>query len=117
MSGEVVVIPPGGGVKLGNVEFLSLSEHSPRLNVSIFVIAPGRDGPEPHVHDAEDDAFFVLEGELTFVLGEEELPAPAGTYVLVPPGVRHTFRNRRDEPARVLNVHAPAGFDRRLLGS
>ena len=38
--------------------------------------------------------------------------------VVIPPGggVEHTFRNRRQDPTRVLNVHAPAGFDRRLLG-
>ena len=113
---DVLVIPPGGGVRFGNVEFLALSEHSPRLNVSIFTIAPGRSGPDPHVHAAEDDVFYILEGELIFVLGDREVPAPAGTFVLVPPGVEHTFRNRQQEPTRVLNVHAPAGFDRRLLG-
>jgi mannose-6-phosphate isomerase-like protein (cupin superfamily) len=43
------------------------------------------------------------------------VPAPTGTFVLVPPGVRHTFRNDLDRPTRVLNIHAPAGFDRRLL--
>ena len=40
--------------------------------------------------------------------------APAGTFVLVPPGVTHTFANRTSEPVRMLNVHAPAGFDKRL---
>jgi mannose-6-phosphate isomerase-like protein (cupin superfamily) len=40
--------------------------------------------------------------------------APAGTFVLVPPGVEHTFENRTDQPVRIVNVHAPAGFDRRL---
>jgi mannose-6-phosphate isomerase-like protein (cupin superfamily)/ribosomal protein S18 acetylase RimI-like enzyme len=111
-----VVVRPGEGVPFGNVEFLGLSEHSPRVNVSIFTIAPGRHGPEAHVHEGEDDAFYVLDGELVFVLGDREVPAGAGTFVLVPPGCEHTFRNRRDEPVRVLNVHAPAGFDLRLLG-
>ena len=44
----------------------------------------------------------------------EETVAPAGTFVLVPPGLVHTFANRTDQPVRMLNVHAPAGFDRRL---
>ena len=44
-----------------------------------------------------------------------ELVAAAGTFVLVPPGVEHTFANRSDHPVRMLNIHAPAGFDRRLL--
>jgi mannose-6-phosphate isomerase-like protein (cupin superfamily) len=113
---RAVVIPPGEGVRFGNVEFLGLSEHSPRVNVSVIAMAPNKDGPEAHVHADEDDAFYVLDGELTFLLEEGEVAAPAGTFVLVPPGVHHTFRNALDRPTRVLNIHAPAGFDRRMLG-
>lgn len=113
---RAIVIPPGAGVRLGNVELLGLSEHSPRFNVSVITMAPGAHGPEAHVHADEDDAFYILDGELTFLLDEGEMPALAGTFVLVPPGVSHTFLNPLDRPTRVLNLHAPAGFDRRLLG-
>ena len=116
MVDRAVVIRPGEGVRTGNVEFLSLSEHSSRLNVSVITMAPNAMGPETHVHADEDDAFYILDGELTFLLDEGEVTAPAGTFVLVPPGVDHTFRNGLDRPTRVLNIHAPAGFDRRLLG-
>ena len=114
--GGAVVVPPGSGVRFGNVEFLALSDDTPRFNLSIVTMAPHRHGPESHVHREEDDAFLVLDGELTFVLGDEEVAAPAGTFVLVPPGVEHTFENRTDRPVRMVNVHAPAGFDRRLMG-
>jgi mannose-6-phosphate isomerase-like protein (cupin superfamily) len=117
MPARAVVIPPGEGLRAGNVEFLGLSEHSPRLNVSVITMAPNAHGPESHAHADEDDAFYILDGELTFLLDEGEVPAPAGTFVLVPPGVEHTFRNALDRPTRVLNIHAPAGFDRRLLAS
>jgi oxalate decarboxylase/phosphoglucose isomerase-like protein (cupin superfamily) len=40
--------------------------------------------------------------------------APPGTFVLVPPAAEHGFRNDRDDPVRMLNLHAPAGFDRRI---
>ena len=116
MPDRVVVVSPGEGVRLGNVEFLGLSEHSPRFNVSVITMGPGADGPETHVHADEDDAFYILDGELTFLLDEGDVAAPEGTFVLVPPGVNHTFRNPLDTPTRVLNLHAPAGFDRRLLG-
>ena len=112
---HAVIVPPGGGVQFGNVEFLGLSEHSPRFNVSIITMAPGAHGPEAHVHADEDDAFYILDGELTFLLDDGDVSAPTGTFVLVPPGVTHTFRNALDRPTRVLNIHAPAGFDRRLL--
>ena len=111
-----VVVAPGTGRRTGNVEFLALSADTPRFNLSVITMAPGRHGPPVHVHADEDDAFFVLDGELTFLVGDEEVAAPAETFVLVPPGGEHTFVNRTAEPVRILNIHAPAGFDRRLLG-
>jgi mannose-6-phosphate isomerase-like protein (cupin superfamily) len=111
-----LVVPPGGGRHHGNLELLCLSEDSPRLNVGVITVAPGRHGPPAHEHTGEDDSFYVLDGELVFLLGEdEEVVAGPGTFVLVPPGVRHTWTNRSGAVARLLNVHAPAGFDRRVL--
>ena len=55
---HAVIVPPGGGVRFGNVEFLGLSEHSPRVNVSVITMAPGRTGPDSHVHQDEDDVFY-----------------------------------------------------------
>lgn len=98
---------------MGNVEFLARTVDTPRFTLGIVEIAPGR-ALDPHVHDDEDDSFYILEGEMTFVLGDETTTAPPGTFVLVPPGVEHCFRNEGDGPVRMLNVHAPAGFDRRI---
>ncbi len=105
---------PGAGHRIGNVELLARSADTPRFNAGLVTIQPHRHGPPPHVHDDEDDAFYVLEGELVFTVDGEEVVAGAGTFVLVPPGVEHTFENRTDAPARFFNVHAPAGFDLRL---
>jgi mannose-6-phosphate isomerase-like protein (cupin superfamily) len=109
-----VVVRPGEGHRVGNVEFLARSADTPRFNLAVITMKPHREGPEIHAHDDEDDSFYVLEGELTFTVNGEELVAGPGTFVLVPPGVRHTFANRGDAVARVVNVHAPAGFDVRL---
>ena len=115
MSAErVVVVRPGEGHRVGNVEFLARSADTPRFNLAIITIQPRRHGPPPHVHEREDDAFYMLDGELVFTAEREEVVAGPGTFVLVPPGVEHTFENRTDEPARFVNVHAPAGFDLRL---
>jgi mannose-6-phosphate isomerase-like protein (cupin superfamily) len=113
MADRAVVVPPGGGQVLGNVEFLARTVDTPRFNLSIIEIVPGRE-LEAHVHDAEDDAFYILSGELTFVLADGDVPAPPGSFVLVPPGVEHGFRNDGSEPVRMLNIHAPAGFDERI---
>ena len=113
MAGAVVV-RPGEGKRVYNVEFLATSEDTPRFNLGIITLQPHRDGPELHVHADEDDSFYILEGELTFVVEDDEVVAGPGTFVLVPPGIRHTFTNRGDAPVRMMNVHAPAGFDLRL---
>ena len=112
-AAQAIVIPPGQGHRIGNVEFLARSADTPRFTFGIIEIAPGR-VLEAHVHDGEDDAFYILEGELTFTLPDGDAPAGPGTFVLVPPGVEHGFRNDTDAPVRMLNVHAPAGFDRRI---
>jgi mannose-6-phosphate isomerase-like protein (cupin superfamily) len=75
--------------------------------------SPGEEGPGPHVHRQHADAFYVLEGELVFRLGPdgERVQAPAGTLVLVPENVIHSFENEGDADARFLNAHAPSmGF-------
>jgi mannose-6-phosphate isomerase-like protein (cupin superfamily) len=111
-----VVVRPGEGHRVGNVEFLARSLDTDRFNLAIVTIAPQRTGPELHTHEAEDDSFFMLDGELVFTVDGDEVVAGPGTFLLVPPGVPHAFANRTDEPARFLNVHAPAGFDLRLGG-
>ena len=114
-QGKAIVVAPGAGKRVGNVEFLALSQDSPRFTLSLITMAPGREGPAKYVHQDEDDAFYVLDDEIRFVVEGEDVVAGAGTFVLVPPGVVHTFRNPTASPVRILNIHAPAGFDRRLL--
>ena len=70
---------------------------------------PGSSGPDPHLHPSHVESFYVLEGELTFVVGHEEHHAGPGTWVQVPPGTRHTFSYAGSEPARFLSVHTPNG--------
>jgi mannose-6-phosphate isomerase-like protein (cupin superfamily) len=111
---RAVIVRPGDGHHVGNVEFLARSSDTPRFNLAIITIQPRRKGPPVHEHAAEDDAFYVLDGELTFTVDDDEVVAGPGTFVLVPPRVRHTFANHTDAIVRFVNVHAPAGFDLRL---
>lgn len=110
---EAVIVRPGEGQRVGNVEFLATTKDTPRFNFGIIEMAPGR-GMEPHVHEDEDDSFYILEGEMRFHLGGEEVTVYPGTFVLVPPSLSHGFKNEGSEPVRMLNIHAPAGFDRRI---
>lgn len=110
---KAVVVAPGEGQRVGNVEFLARTIDTPRFNLAIIEIAASRE-LEPHVHAAEDDSFYILAGELTFAFGDREVVAGPGSFVLIPPGVEHGFRNAGEIPVRMLNVHAPAGFDERI---
>jgi mannose-6-phosphate isomerase-like protein (cupin superfamily) len=75
------------------------------------MIAPG-DGPPLHVHANEDEAWYILDGELRFRLDATIANAPAGSFVFVPRGTPHCFQNTGSEPARILVLFTPAGMER-----
>jgi mannose-6-phosphate isomerase-like protein (cupin superfamily) len=71
-------------------------------------LPPGGRKPPPHVHMNCEEAFYVLDGEVEFCLGENITIARPNTFVLVPGGVAHTFGNAGTTQARLLVIHAPA---------
>jgi quercetin dioxygenase-like cupin family protein len=75
-------------------------------------IPPGSPGPRPHLHRYHEEAFYVLEGELTVRVGPRKIVAPAGSFVVVPRGVVHQPSNPGTEPTRVLLVFSPGGMER-----
>ena len=68
------------------------------------------DMPPLHAHD-EDEAFYVLEGEVAFLCGDQRVSGVAGTYVWGPRGIPHGFRVEGQQPARILLLNTPAGFE------
>jgi quercetin dioxygenase-like cupin family protein len=68
-------------------------------------------GPPLHVHSREDEAMYVLEGQIRFRQADEEFIAGPGTWVWHPRGVPHAF-TVESESARALVVVAPGGFER-----
>jgi|GEM_PF-1480339 len=115
MSRPVVVVEPGQGRRLGNVEFLARTTDTPFFNLGIVTLEPGQ-GVERHVHRAEDDSFLVLVGTLSVTVGDEarEVAAGPGTFVLIPAGTPHGIVNNGATEVRILNIHAPGGFDHRI---
>lgn len=75
-----------------------------------FEVAPKSPAAPPHTHADEDEYFLVLEGELTFLNGEETLTAGPGTLAAMTRGNRHAFWNNSDAPARGLLAVAPGDF-------
>ncbi len=81
------------------------------LAVIEAALAPHSGGTPLHINTLEDENYYVVEGTLTFQLGERTLEAPAGTFVHIPKGVVHTHWNATDAPVRLLGFPAPAGFE------
>jgi len=115
MNRQVVVVEPGQGDRVGNVEFLARTIDTPYFNLGIVRLEPGQ-GVDGHRHAGEDDSWLVLEGTLSVTVGDERrvLRAGPGTFVLVPAGTYHALANDGPEDVRFLNIHSPGGFDRRI---
>ncbi len=70
-------------------------------------VQPGY-APPLHIHLHESEAFYILEGEFVFTIGDQEIPAPAGSLISVPRGRLHRFRNAGSAPGKMLIVFWPA---------
>ena len=75
------------------------------------VVPPGG-GPPPHVHRREDEAFYVLEGEVAFHADGRDFAATVGTWVTLPKGSKHTFNNTGLATAKMLIFFKPSGLER-----
>lgn len=95
---------------LGTLAVLRNPEGTPRTPAVIELTVPPGGSPPRHVHEALDDAFLVLDGEVVVRCGEQTVVGRPGTYVCVPAGVEHTFRVTSPVPARVLQVHNDDSF-------
>jgi len=79
---------------------------------SVIEIVQRRGGEPPlHVHHREDEAFYLLEGEMTFHVGEQRLQARTGSFVFLPRDVPHSFTVDGDGEAKVLQLSSPPGIE------
>jgi len=113
---EAVFLRPGEGERLEtNTRVATIKLGREELALIEFEIKPGFGGPDPHSHDDHIDSFYVLDGEADFFVEGEWMRLPAGSYVAAPLGVTHAFANHGDQPAKLLNIHAPStGFHNRF---
>jgi quercetin dioxygenase-like cupin family protein len=90
---------------------LRSEESNGEVSAIEIVAGAGFAGPSLHRHDF-DEAFYVLDGELTFQLGDERFVYGPGELAFAPRAVAHTFANLSGKAARALIVCTPAGFER-----
>lgn len=75
------------------------------------IATPHVPGPPPHHHVDSAEFFYMLDGELEILSGEEWHSVTSGDYFVVPGNVVHTFRNPGDQPARFITGWEPQGFE------
>jgi quercetin dioxygenase-like cupin family protein len=75
----------------------------------IVDVGPGL-GPPPHIHHLEEEQFYVLEGQLTYSVGDQTYRVNAGDFIHIPRGTVHSFKNG-PKPSRLLATFAPAGIE------
>src|SRR5580765_454213 len=92
--------------------FLATGEDTDGKCALFEAIVPPGGGPPPHVHSREEEGFYVLEGEITFQIGEKRIVATAGMFANMPVGTPHSFKNESGHTARMLISVAPAGLER-----
>ena len=100
------IVPPGQGHLLTAREnvmaFKAVAEQTGGdFSLMERTVPPGARTPPPHRHVTCSEAFFVLEGTITFRLDDAELTGGPGDFLLVPRGAAHTFGNGRSEERRV----------------
>ena len=108
------VNPPKMPLPSGTTVRLSSRETQCEYCVCEMTTMPG-DGVPAHVHDRDEEFYYVLEGAYEFQAGDERYVAETGSMVVIPRDVPHSFYNRSNAVARALMIFRPGGFDE-LLG-
>jgi quercetin dioxygenase-like cupin family protein len=118
VSGEAIVVPAGEGEQHARADrTITILADLPELSVSVIEFEPSF-SVGPHLHDDHVDSFYVLEGEVEFMLADRTVRAGPGTLVAVPPNTVHGFGTPGPGRARMLNLHAPdAGFVEMVRGT
>ncbi len=113
---KAAVARPGDGTEVlhgagDHYTFRLTGEDTDGQYFSMEGVVPPGGGPPPHVQTREEEAFYVLEGEVTFWADGKRIAGTTGSWINIPKGVVHNFRNETDRTARLLIFFAPAGIE------
>ena len=117
MERDIKYLAPGEGTVFqvlgGDVVMVKAVSEDTGGSFSVFeTLVPSQGGPPPHVHHREDEAFYVIEGQFEFRVGDRQIRATAGSYLWAPRDIPHRFRNVGETTGKLLIVIRPAGFER-----
>jgi quercetin dioxygenase-like cupin family protein len=109
------LVPPGAGATIELGLGRPTIKVGPSLNAQIGLVEselpPGGGFSIPHWHEDLYEVFYVLEGEIDYLLDRVWRRAPAGSTVFIPAGTVHAFRNATSRPARQLVASPPHAIE------
>ena len=113
---RAIVLGPGEGKRLSmmgvELTFKAVGAETGGAYFCMEYQGPaGWAGPPKHVHSKMEELFYVLEGEITVYMGDQELKGTSGSFFQIPRGTAHTFANFGTVAAKFLIFIVPAGFE------
>lgn len=119
LANECLVVPPGEGDAYWSVGDLLTFKIGPQhtngaWSMAETTVVPGG-GPPPHIHRREDETFYLLDGQMSFMRGDDVFIASTGDAFFLPRDGVHTFHNSGSKPARMIVLAAPCGFEKFML--
>ena len=110
---KLIVLKPGEGQKVNLADMVHTMKATGEDTLGGFGMWESeiKGGPGPHIHRNEEEAFYVLEGEVEFRLGDASEIITTGGFALIPRGTVHAFTTLGEKPARLLVLASPAGFE------
>ena len=115
MSNQIQHVPAGSGPAYwgpgDQVRFILTGAQTGGAFFLAEVLVPPGGGPPPHIHEREDETFYLLQGTLTVRVGEQAFETSQGDCAHLPRGIVHSFRNTGKENARMLVTATPAGIE------
>ena len=111
-----IVLPPGGGERIvswgteATIKTVGADTANAYAAVEFTLQPAPAPGPPPHIHP-HTEAFYILEGNISFRVGDQSLRVSPGAFLLVPGGVAHSFANADRSRSRMLTLFSPPGFE------
>ncbi|MFH6983632.1 cupin domain-containing protein [Marinoscillum luteum] len=90
------------------------NETDEKYSISEWWLEPDTDGPGAHLHEENDEVFYVLEGTVSVLIGQEWVQAKKGAFLRIPAKTLHDFKNQTEKRAGLLNFFIPGGFERNM---
>lgn len=114
---DTIILPKGEG-RIYNCGSMTAifkadeNETDQKYSISEWWLEPYSDGPGAHLHENNEEIFYVLEGIATILIGDQWIEANKGTFIRIPCNTMHNFKNKTDSKTGILNFFIPGGFER-----